>query len=104
MCLENDRQMYRISDKSKWLVTAVVFAVCIAPTFISYRPYVFRWDDSEYLLRSIAVSRAFWSGNIHGVREAMVSIRPPVMTVLDVPWGPLVTWDDAGKCFVTLGL
>ena len=69
--------------------------------FISYQPYVFEWDDSEYLLRSIAVSRAFWSGNVHGL-GAMVSIRPPAMTLLGLPWGPLASWDAAGNCFITL--
>ena len=94
--------MLDILGKSKWLVVAAVFAFCVAPTFISYQPYVFRWDDSDYLLRSIAVSRAFWSGNVHGLGAAMVSIHPPVMTLLGVPWGPLASWDAAGKCFITL--
>ena len=87
--------------KSRWFVLAALFAFCVAPTFISYQPYVFAWDDSDYLLRSIAVSRAFWSGNPNGL-GAMVSIRPPAMTFLGLPWGPLASWDAAGKCFVTL--
>jgi len=91
-----------ILGKPKWLGPAGLFAFCVAPAFISYQPYVFRWDDSDYLLRSIAVSRAFWSGNIHGLGAAMVSIRPPTMTLLGLPWGPLASWDAAGKCFVTL--
>ena len=90
------------TGSSKWLVVAAFFAFCVAPTFISYQPYVFRWDDSDYLLRSIAVSRAFWSGNVHGLGAAMVSIRPPAMTLLGLPWGPLSSWDAAGKCFITL--
>jgi hypothetical protein len=32
----------------------------------------------------------------------MVGIRPPVMTLLGLPWGPLASWDAAGKCFLTL--
>jgi len=32
----------------------------------------------------------------------MVSIRPPVMTLLGLPWGPLASWDAVGKCFITL--
>jgi len=36
------------------------------------------------------------------MRTAMVSIRPPVMTLLGLPWGPLASWDAAGKCFITL--
>jgi hypothetical protein len=91
-----------IPGKSKWLVVAALFAFCVAPTFISYQPYLFEWDDSDYLLRSIAVSRAFWSGNVHGL-GAMVSIKPPAMTLLGLPWGPLASWDAAGKCFITLG-
>ena len=34
--------------------------------------------------------------------RAMVSIRPPAMTLLGLPWGPLASWDAAGKCFITL--
>lgn len=94
--------MLDILGKSKWLVAAALFAFCVAPTFISYQPYLFRWDDSDYLLRSIAVSRAFWSGDVHGLGVAMVSIRPPAMTLLGLPWGPLASWDAAGKCFITL--
>jgi hypothetical protein len=86
----------------KLLVSIVVFALCIAPTLVSYAPYSFRWDDSDYLWRSVAVSKAFWSGNAHEMRTAMVSFRPPVMTLLGLPWGPLASWDAAGKCFITL--
>lgn len=86
----------------KLLLSTIVFGLCIAPTIISYQPYSFRWDDSDYLLRSIAVSRAFWSGNRHGMRIVMVDIHPPVMTLLGLPWGPLTSWDAAGKCFITL--
>ena len=94
--------MIGILTKLKWPMVAVVFALCVAPTFISYQPYVFRWDDSDYLYRSMAVSRAFWSGNVHGIGVAMISIRPPAMTLLGLPWGPLASWDGAGKCFITL--
>lgn len=69
--------MIKLLGKSKWLVAGALFAFCVAPTFVSYQPYLFRWDDSDYLRRSIAVSRAFWSGNVHGLGAAMVSIRPP---------------------------
>ncbi len=89
-------------NKLKWLVTGALFALCVGPTFISYTPYIFRWDDADYLERAVAVSRAFWSGNAHGLGAAMVSIRPPAMTLLGIPWGPIQTWDAAGKCFITL--
>ena len=88
--------------KWRWLAAVALFAVCAAPTFISYRPYQYAFDDSDYLVRSIALSRAFWSGNLHGIGSAMVSIRPPAMTLLGLPWGPLASWDGAGKCFITL--
>jgi hypothetical protein len=86
----------------KLVVATIVFAVCIAPTVVSYAPYSFWWDDSDYLCRSIGASKAFWSGDGHALRAAMVSIRPPIMTMLGVPWGPLKSWDAAGKCFLTL--
>ena len=86
----------------KYTVAILVFAFCIAPTIISYAPYCFTWDDSDYLWRSISASRAFWSGERHEMGKAMVSIRPPIMTLLGLPWGPLTSWDGVGKCFVTL--
>ena len=91
-----------ILGKSKWWVAAALFGVCVAPTFISYQPWVFSWDDSDYLQRSIAVSRGFWSGNAHAVVAGMAGLRPPVMTLLGLPWGRLDSWDAAGKCFITL--
>jgi len=91
-----------MSTNSKWLIVAAIFALCVAPTYISYQPYLFRWDDAEYLQQSVAVSRAFWSGNIHGL-GAMVTIRPPVMTWLGLPWGSITSWDTVGRCFITLG-
>jgi hypothetical protein len=89
----------------KWLVTAALFAFCLGPTFISYQPYLFAHDDSDYLQGAISVSRAFWSGNVRGVHWAMMgttTVRPPAMTLLGLPWGPLASWDAAGKCFITL--
>jgi hypothetical protein len=95
--------MVRIpSGRSAWLLACVVFAVCIAPTFISYQPYLFRWDEADYLTRAIVVSRSFWHGDTHRLLAGMVSIRPPAMTVLGIPWGPLLSWDAAGKCFLAL--
>jgi hypothetical protein len=32
----------------------------------------------------------------------MISVRPPVMTLLGLPWGSIASWEAAGKCFVTL--
>src|SRR5690348_6754849 len=90
------------SGKSKWLLVGTLFAVCVAPTFISYQPYMFSWDDSYYLQKSIAVSRAFWSGDMHGVKMGMVDYRLPAMTLLGLPWGPLASWDTARNCFITL--
>jgi hypothetical protein len=99
-----DTSLRRDEEASTWkpLVLCVVFALCIAPTFVSYLPYSFRWDDSDYLRRALDVSNAFWSGHVHGMRAAMVSVRPPIMTSLGLPWGPLASWDGAGKCFITL--
>lgn len=94
--------MLDILGKPRRWIGVGLFAVCVAPTFISYQPYCLRWDDSDYLFRSIAVSRAFWSGNLHGLGAAMVSIRPPAMTLMGLPWGRLENWEDAGKCFITL--
>jgi hypothetical protein len=92
--------------RSNWQHPAAVaiFALCIAPTFISFAPYSFRWDDSDYLWRSIEVGRAFWSADTHQMRLVMVSQRPPLMTLLGLPWGTLTSWNDSGKCFVTLAV
>ena len=99
-----DSSLRRGSLRLDWklLVLTVVFVLCISPTIVSYAPYSFQWDDSDYLWRSIALSRAFWSGNGHEMRVAMVSVRPPFMTFLGLPWGPLTSWNAAGRCFITL--
>ena len=49
------RRMLYVLAKSKWLMVAAIFALCVAPTFISYQPYLFLWDDASYL-------RAVYSG------------------------------------------
>lgn len=94
----------RISAPTKptLFLTAILFAVCSASAFISYEPYIFQWDDSDYFARSIGVSLAVWSGNSREVGAWMISHHPPAMTLMGVPWGPLVSWPSAGYCFVTL--
>jgi len=93
----------RYAGPTNWILVAL-FSLCAGSTFISYGPYQFNgWDDAEYFGRSIAASRALWSGDIEGLHAAMVSIRPPAMTLLGLPWGRLQSWDSAGKCFITLG-
>lgn len=93
--------MLKSVEKSVWLLVAASFALCVAPTFISYQPYLFEWDDSTYLGQAIEVSRAFWFGDIHGM-GAMGGVRPPAMALMGMPWGPLGSWDAAGKCFISL--
>src|SRR3974377_1739586 len=92
----------RPGRKSKLLVVAVLFALCLGPTFISYQRYSFQWDDSDYFARAIAVSLAFLSGNWRELITWMVSHHPPAMALMGVPWGPLQSWPAAGNCFVTL--
>lgn len=89
-------------DKWKIVLSAGVFCFCVASTIISYHPYTYQWDDSDYLVRSIVASRAVWSGSMHQLRDALVSVHPPVMMLLGVPWGPVGSWSAAGKCFVSL--
>jgi len=90
------------SGKWRWLLTGALFALCVAPTYISYRPYTFSWDDADYLQRAVAASRAFWGGDLHGLGAAVVSWHTPAMTLLGLPWGPLASRDAAGNCFFTL--
>ena len=80
------------------------FALCAAPTIVSYQPYLYQWDDSSYLVDSIVASRAFWSGDRHGLRVLMQGNHPPIMALLGLPWGPLAGWDAAGKCFLSLAV
>ena len=94
--------MHGLFSRTKGVGLTLFFALCAGPTFLSYLPYRFTWDDAEYLSRSIAVSRAFWAGNLYGMLPGMVSFRPPMMTLLGLPWRTLATWNDLGKCFVTL--
>ena len=102
--------VHHILSKMQWSVAAGIFACCVAPTFISYQSYVFRWDDADYLRRAIEVSRIVWSSHARGtahLREivsAVHSFRLPTMALLGIPWGPLASWDAAGKCFLTLAI
>lgn len=89
-------------SKSQLLLVGLLCALCLGPTFISYQPYYFQWDDSDYFSRAIAVSLAFWSGNWHELVSRMVSQHPPAMALMGMLWGPLRTWPEAGDCFVTL--
>lgn len=91
-----------MDSRLKWLLVAAFFAIFVAPAFISYQPYVFSWDDSDYLVRAVAASRAFWSGDVHGLGAAMISPHTPIMTLLGLPWGPLASRSAAGNCFITL--
>jgi hypothetical protein len=95
--------------KSVALIVAILaFASCIAPTFISYAPYVFTFDDADYMWRSIAVSHAVRASDQHGIarlREviaAMYSLRPPVMTLMGLPWLPQASWHAVGNSLFTL--
>lgn len=90
-------------DRYRWPLVGALFALCIAPTFVSYQPYLFSWDDSDYLMQSMQVSRALWSGSVHGL-GAMASIRPPMMALLGWPWGRLTSWAAAGDCFLSLAV
>jgi hypothetical protein len=83
------------------MVTALLTA-CLGPTFISYKPMKLSWDDADYLARAVAVSRAFWSGDVHGLGAAMVSVHTPIMTFLGFPWGPLRSSSNVGNCFFAL--
>jgi hypothetical protein len=95
-------KVHTMRENWKLWIAIVVFVLCIGPTFMSYQPYSFTWDDSDYLARSITVSKAFWSGDKHALTIAIPSSHPPVMTLLGAPWGSLASWDAAGKCFVSL--
>lgn len=57
--------------------------------FISYEPYTFTWDDSDYLARAVAANPAFWSGDAPGLGAAMIGPHAPIMALLGLPWGPL---------------
>jgi len=90
------------SSSLKWLMVTALLAACLGPTFISYKPIKLSWDDADYLVRAVAVSRASWSGDVHGLGAAMVSVHTPIMTFLGVLWGPLTSWSSVGNCFFTL--
>jgi hypothetical protein len=94
--------MVAIRRDWKLLLSVATFVLCVAPTIISYRPYAFTWDDTDYLTRSITVSRSLWAGDIHGLGAAVHSVRPPIMTLLGLPWKALASWETVGKCFITL--
>lgn len=88
----------------KWLIVPALVTACLGPTFISYKPIQLSWDDSDYLVRTVAVSRAFWSGDVHALGAAMVSVHTPVMTFLGFPFGLLTSWSSVGNCFFALAM
>jgi len=100
----NEDSQDKVTLRWKLPLATIVFTICVAPMIITYQPYLFRWDDSDYLWRSIIASRAFWSGNRHMLGIAMRGIRPPIMSLLAVPWGRLNSWTRVGECFVSLNV
>src|SRR5215467_10749774 len=64
-----------LKGQTKSLSIAALFALCIAPTFISYEPYIYAMDDADYLHQSIKVSH-LWSGTLHGLGISG-DIHPP---------------------------
>ena len=48
------------------------------------------------------VSRALWSGHLHGLGALLSADHPPAMMLLGIPWGPITSWESASKCFYTL--
>ncbi len=102
-------QMNHASTSAKWFLASLVLAICVGPTFISYKAYIFEQDDADYLYRAIAVSHAWWSGQqglarLHEIVGLMVGIRPPAMTMLGIPWGSISSWGGTGRCFISLDL
>ena len=58
----------RIPLLAQWIAVGIVFVVSIAPTFISYRPYRFTFDEAGYLQQSIN----------HGKQRILARKCPPV--------------------------
>ena len=85
------------------MIAIAAFLFCVAPTFISYRSYIFQWDDANYMMRAVQVSRNLWKGDMDWVLAAMVGAHTPAMTLLGLPWGPLRSWQSTGDCFIALG-
>src|SRR5689334_19274532 len=82
-----------------------LFVVLMGATIIRYSPYVFEWDDASYLEQSITMSRAVWSASAHAISQAIRrDVRPPIMMCLGIPWGPIESWKQSGRCFVTLAI
>jgi hypothetical protein len=85
-----------------WTILGLLVAACLAPTFISYKPITLSWDDTDYLVRAVAASRALSSGDIQALGSAVVSVHTPAMTFMGLPWGPLASREEIGRCFFTL--
>ena len=107
-CLQHGKEFTQLRQLRTWfkgqtksLSIAALFALCVALTFISYEPYTYTSDDADYLEGSVRFSHILWSGGLHGLLLSS-NPRPPAMMLLGLPWGPLTSWDAAGKCFITL--
>lgn len=86
------------------LWVAAVFALGVGSTFISYQPYRLMWDDSDSVLRSMTLSRSLWAGDWLGVLRATVNTHPPLLSLLGIPWGPIIAWGAVGRYLVSLAL
>ena len=84
------------------VLSCAIFAVCVATTLVSYVPYQFRWDDSDFLWRGIAAGRAFWLAHGHGTGVVVRGSRAPIMTLLGLSLGPSLGWEAAGRYFIAL--
>ena len=89
--------------RSSWklLLAALVFALCVAPSIVSYNPYFFAWDDSDYLGRSIKVAGRSGPGTERSCARPWSAFGHHDDAV-GCAVGTVTSWDAAGKQFVTL--
>jgi hypothetical protein len=60
----------------------------VAPSIISYRPYITGWDDLYFFHRALSLNHAVWHLDAKGWAETFsILSKSPIMALIAAPWG-----------------
>jgi hypothetical protein len=70
-------------------IRGVLFAVILAPLYISSSEIIPTWDDAFYLRSTVCVARSFWEFDLKQLDWCLSQMpKSPVMGFLSIPAGP----------------
>ncbi len=79
----------------------VLLLFLVAPSVISYRPYLMAWDDLYLFHRSVCFHDAVYRLDLRGMADCYSNLsKSPVLTFTLLPWGPAAS----GEAAIPLGL